>query len=200
MTSGGYREEVLNVLLALLLSERGIVSAPEQSLRQALHRRRHLPDVLVVFQGLRTAIEGKVDDVPSAAEIVLQSARHRVEKGIAHIGLALLYPASLRQVPFDQLADAIAQAPLRIAVLSEAGESGWAGGDLNYLAGLLRRTFDQLVQEDVVARAAEVLSSGISEFARSAFASPATRQRAARILGIGEPPRPGRKAPPEDEE
>ncbi|MDP3063549.1 MAG: hypothetical protein Q8O40_10150, partial [Chloroflexota bacterium] len=77
MVAGKYREEVLNVLLALLLSERGVVTAPEQSFRDAIEHRRHIPDVLVVFQGLRTVIEGKVDDQPSAAQNALQDAQER---------------------------------------------------------------------------------------------------------------------------
>lgn len=54
MRTGGFREEVLNVALAELLAERGVVSLPEQAVLSAQQRR--LLDVLVVFQGLRTVI------------------------------------------------------------------------------------------------------------------------------------------------
>jgi hypothetical protein len=73
MNTTGYREEVLNVLLAQLLDEQGIVSAPEQSVKRATQARR-VTDVLVLFRGLRTAIEGKVGDHPTAAEDVLKAA------------------------------------------------------------------------------------------------------------------------------
>lgn len=53
MSGDGFREEVLNGILAQLLNERGVVSIPEQSPRWPLEGRR-MPDVLVVFQGLRT--------------------------------------------------------------------------------------------------------------------------------------------------
>jgi len=52
------RQEVLNVLLAQLLQERGLVSAPEQ-IQRSQGRGRRMPDVLVDFQGLRLAIEGE---------------------------------------------------------------------------------------------------------------------------------------------
>lgn len=187
MIAGTYREEVLNVLLALLLHERGIVSAPEQSFQDLVRMRRHVPDVLVLFQGLRTAIEGKVADLPAAGDDAIQAAKGRVEQGIAHIGLALVYPATLRTVPFDQLKDAIAQASLRIAICSEAGDSGWTEGDLNYLAELLKRTFDQLIQEDVVAVAVAALEAGIEKFSGAVIGMPGVIGRAAEILGIGEP-------------
>ena len=54
-----HREEVLNVVLALLLHRRGIVAAPELILRLHLEQGRAMPDVLVHYQGLRTAIEGR---------------------------------------------------------------------------------------------------------------------------------------------
>ncbi len=200
MSTGGYREEVFNILLALLLHQRGVVTAPEQSLRQAVEGGRRVPDVLVVFQGLRTVIEGKVDDQSDAQEKALQQAQERVTKGIAHIGVAVLYPAHLRRRPFDELMDALGQTTLRIAVCSEAGESGWTEGGLDYLADLLRRTFHQLVQEDVVSRAVDALNAGVDQFARSAFTNPATVQRAAQVLGINEPPKRKRKKQEDDED
>lgn len=200
MTTGRYREEVFNVLLALLLHQRGVVTAPEQAFKQAVQGRRHIPDVLVVFQGLRTVIEGKVDDQPNAPEDAMRQAQERVNKGIAHIGIAILYPKTLRRTPFPDLMDALSQSQFSIAIYSEAGETVWTEGGLDYLAELLRRTFEQLIQEDVVARAVQVLSAGVDEFAHAAFTSAVTVQRAAQILGIGEPPPRRRRRQPEEED
>jgi len=186
MSTGRYREEVLNVLLAQLLNEQGIVSAPEQSLRQAAQARR-VPDVLVLFRGLRTAIEGKVDDHPTAMNDVLRNARGRVEQGIAHIGVAILYPAALRQITFPLLKSELGKIKLRIAICSEAGEQGWTDGDTNYLGAMLRRTFDQLIEEDVVTQAVVALDAGVEMFAKAISASPAAIERSAELLGIGEP-------------
>ncbi len=200
MTTGRYREEVFNVLLALLLHQRGVVAAPEQSFREALEHRRHIPDVMVSFLGLRTVIEGKVDDQPNALEEALHQAQERVEKGIAHIGIAVLYPHGLRSVPLAQLSDALANSSLRLAICSEAGETGWTEGNLDYLVTLLHSTFDQLVKEDVVAKAVAILNEGITQFTQAVSPTPALAHRFAEILGIGEPPKRSRKAAPEDEE
>jgi len=154
MTSSGYREEVFNVLLALLLHERGVVTAPEQSFRQALQERRHVPDVLVVYRGLRTVIEGKVDDKSGAGDKALAQARDRVSSGVAHIGIALLYPAAIRKTPsFPELQDVLISCTFKVAVCSETGETGWTEGGIDYLADVLRGTFDQLIREDAVTKA-----------------------------------------------
>ncbi len=200
MTTGGYREEVLNVTLALLLHEQGVVSVPESYLREPVGRHRGMPDVMVDFQGLRTIIEGKVDDQPSADEAALQAARERVESGIAHIGVALVYPASLRQVPFPGLKDALGRASLRIAVFSEAGESGWSEGDLAHLADLLRSTFQKLLEEDVVGKAVAALNAGVDEFARATSGDAAFVQKAKELLDIRELPQRARKKPQDAEE
>jgi len=89
----GFRQEVLNVILAQLLREREIISAPEDVLASAEGRR--MPDVLVDFGGLRTAIEGEVADQADAAAKALASATGRVEQGIAQIGLVLCHTTDL---------------------------------------------------------------------------------------------------------
>ncbi len=201
MTSSGYREEVFNVLLALLLHERGVVTAPEQSFRQALQERRHVPDVLVVYRGLRTVIEGKVDDKSGAGDKALAQARDRVSSGVAHIGIALLYPAAIRKTPsFPELQDVLISCTFKVAVCSETGETGWTEGGIDYLADVLRGTFDQLIREDAVTRAVDALNAGIDQFSRTVFTSPATIQRAAEILGIRELPKRSRKTSEDEEE
>ena len=184
MTTRGFREEVLNVVLAQLLGERGVVSVPETIERWPMRGRR-MPDVLVVFQGLRTVIEGKVGDQPDAEGQVLQDARSRVEQGIAHIAIAVLYPAPLRHAPsLDELKRQLHAAPLRVTVCSEAGEDGWTECDLDTLVGLLRRSVDQLIREDVVAEAVAALDAGVERLAQAISGAPAIIDRWADILGI----------------
>lgn len=55
------KQEVINVVLAQLLTERGLMASPEAILRGAT------VDVLVSFRGLQLAIEGEVDDQPRPA-------------------------------------------------------------------------------------------------------------------------------------
>ncbi len=70
----GYRQEVLNVLLAQLLQERGVISAPENIIYLGADHKRRMPDVTIVnFQGLRTVIEAEVGGLPDAQNKALLS-------------------------------------------------------------------------------------------------------------------------------
>jgi hypothetical protein len=185
----GFREEVLNVVLAQLLNERGVVSTPELSLAD-LETGHKMPDVLVVFQGLRTVIEGKVE-ATGARDAVQAQAVERVEQGIAHIGVGVLYPKRLRKVPFPDLRHELATAELGISICTEAGAQGWTTGNLDHLGDVLRRTFEDLVAEDVVTKAVAALEAGVARFAQALGGAPAVVERSAEILGIGEEPEAG---------
>ena len=178
------REEVLNVCLAQLLAQRGVVAMPE-SIATVTGRTRRLPDVLVRFRGLRTAIEGKLADTQGAEAIVIAQAAERVEEGIAHLAIAVIYPKELRSADtLESLTDALAQAELRVAVLSEADGGAWTTGTIDALAEMLRRTFSELVREDVVTLAVETLNAGVDEFATALQSATGTVARCAVVLGI----------------
>lgn len=186
----GYRQEVFNVLLAQLLQERGVITAPENILKLAVKQARRMPDVIVNFNGLRTAIEGEVSQ-PDAEKRALDSARKRVDEGIAHIGIAIIYPKRLRKVDFNQLKSELANSELRIAVLTESEETGFTPGNVNYLESTLRHTFEQLVREDVVGNAVAAIDAGIERFAAVIIDNEGVVGRMAQILGVQELPRKG---------
>jgi hypothetical protein len=158
------RQEVLNVVLADLLQERGVVAAPETIIKSGPEKSRHMPDVIVNFQGLRTAIEGEVEG-PNARQKALASASRRVETGIAHIGIAVVYPEQLRSVKFSKLKSELAHAELAIAITNEAGIVDYMTGDVAYLERALRGTFGHLIREDVVAEAVDLLDEAVGRFA-----------------------------------
>lgn len=180
----GFRQEVLNVVLARLLSERGLVTAPEYIFDATLERDRRMVDVIVYYNGLRTAIEGEVAGQPGAEERALESARRRVEEGIAHIGVGVVYPEELRRVEFNELGRLLGACPLRVALVIEAGETGYATGDIAYLGTALQGAFERLVREDVVARAVEILDKAVSWFASALALRPGVIGRMMRRLGI----------------
>jgi len=184
-SGGGYREEVFNVVLAQLLSEYGLTSAPEQSVLQG--GRRASPDVIIEFRGLRTAIEGKVDDQPGAEAVVTANATRRLEQGLAHIAVAAIYPARLRVVPFHTLRDQLRVEQLKLAVFSEAGQQGWTVGDVSYLGSMLRRTFVELVQENTLSSLVDVLREAVGRFSDAVNTLPGASERLVDLLGIGEP-------------
>ncbi len=193
-----YRQEVFNVLLAQLLEERGIVSAPEDVLKTTPDSPRKMPDVLVDFSGLRTVIEGEVDDQYNYGPKAISSARKRVEQGIAHIGVAIIYPKSLREHPFTKLKSQLSKSELRIAVVTEGGESKFVKGTVDQLGEILRRTFGELVQEDVVAQAVAALEAGIEKFAGTISEKPGIIARLADVLGIRELPEREKKSDAKD--
>lgn len=195
----GFREEVLNVLLAQILEEHGVISAPERIIKARPGMTRKMPDVLVYFRGLRLIIEGKVEDAPNAEESALNAARQRVEDGLAHIGVAVVYPAGLRKLArLEQLKRGLQESRLRVAIYSESGESGFTDTNIENIPNMLFQTFDQLVQEDVVKRATEILDEAVERVAPVLAAIPNFPREAAKILGIRA--LPNRKKSAENEE
>jgi len=185
--SADYRQEVLNVILAQLLQDRGIVSVPEGIIK-SIDNRRRMPDVMVDFLGLRMMIEGEVSDQRDAEERALRSAQRRVEEGLAHIGLAVIYPEFLRRVPFEQLKDKLENGPIKLATTSESGISGFTSGNVNHLIDILYKTYEQLAQEDVVGQAVAIIDAAVEKAAIALRHSPAFPEEASLILGIRELP------------
>jgi len=191
----GYRQEVFNVLLAQLLQKRGVISAPENIIKSGLGKK--MPDVIVSFNGLRTAIEGEVGDHSDAQAKAIASARSRVEDGIAHIGVAIVYPEALRKADFARLESVLGKSELDIAIVTESEETGFVQGNVNQLESLLRHAFDQLLHEDVVKRAVDALDGGIDQFANVMADKSGVTERMAEALGIRGLPE--RKSSEEDE-
>ena len=204
------RQEVLNVLMAQLLQERGTVAAPEQILRDPLGRRR-MPDLLVVnYEGLRLAIEGEIAS-PSAKKKAGRSALQRLEDGIAHIAMALVYPAHLRRMGRDAalLKKALSEEThLEFAVVTESEITEaqlsfpdqsekqvefarFLRGDLNGLLGELNRAYEQLAKDNVLERAAQAVDTAIGTFLNTIDITPAMTAQFAEILEIR--PLPKRK-------
>ena len=99
------RQEAVNVVLAQLLAQRGLAAAPEQILSASDHSIK-MPDVLVDFQGLRMAIEAEFEGETKgskreARNKAFAKAETRVADGIAHIGVAIVYPVA-RQEPYSR--------------------------------------------------------------------------------------------------
>jgi hypothetical protein len=206
------REEVLNVTLALLLTKRGIVAAPEQVLSNALQNRRAMPDVLVDYLGLRVAIEGKVGTGLTQRKAALAAARNRVESGLAHMAVAVLYPSSVVTISqLEQLAEQIGKTTLKISVVTEAEDARqlalpiqgldiverrqspeWVDSDVNNLADVLRRAYENLVAENVVDTAVGTIRSGIDGFSPVILSSPGAIERSKAALGIRSHPRRNR--------
>ncbi len=180
------RQEVVNVVLAQLLEQRGLAAVPEQIIRAALHDQRAMPDVIIDFQGLRLAIEAEFASTDNAEEQAVKKAAERVEQGVAHIGVAVIYPVGMESQQFASLADELSRAELHFAIVTEVPEPPPVmRGRIDDLAEALRSTYDQLIQEEAVGRAVAVLEAGIERFVESLQGQPAASERFAAVLGTG---------------
>jgi len=83
---------------------------------------------------------------------------------------------------------------LQVEVISEFGTDGWIKCHVAEIGDLLRRTFEQLVKQDVVYKTASLLEAGVTEFANVTVGKSAVIERCAEILGIGELPDKNGKA------
>ena len=166
--------------MATLLSRRGLVALPEQRLPHAL------PDVLVSFRGLRLILEGEVDDQPGAEGRAWQKAVERVDKGLAHLALALVYPHHLRHASPDETLRALESAPLRFSVCTAPAPAvpHWHEGTIDLLHATLENAYTLLASEDEVRAAVELLTQGINTLANALFGLGVSDERLAAPLGI----------------
>ena len=176
-----HREEVLNVTLAACISARGLAADPE-----TITARHEMPDVIATYRGLRCVIEGKSADVPAAQRIVAGDAARRVEQGIAHLAIAVIYPHELRTTPIAQLAEALDASSYEFMVYTENGPGEWRHGGVNAILEELRRAHETIVRDDAVTRAVQSLSLGMAVVADALISSPAVCDRLIDVLGIGE--------------
>lgn len=176
------REEVLNVVLAERLAARGIAASPE-----TITPGHALPLLIVVFHGLRCAIEGKTGDVNHAQQMVKQDAVGRVEEGIAQLAIGVVYPRALRSTAFHELPAAMDAAMFEFFVQTELGAGDWRTGGVDAIGEELRRAHDGIVRDDVVVRAVEKIRFGMDAVASVLIPEPSICDRLISVLGIGEP-------------
>jgi hypothetical protein len=185
---GGFkvREEVLNITLAGLLKRRGLLSVPESILQSVAGRK--LPDItLADLWGVRIVIEGRNFTNPAAKRSLFNDAKKRVEEGISPICLAVLYPPELREIDADTDLDAaIEDATLIVRVISEGGEGEWAETNVDGIVEILRRSYELLVNEDVVASSVGSLEVAIESASANIAAVKAAPARLRKLLGIPE--------------
>jgi len=176
-----HREEVLNTVLAACLGSRGADADPETILK----RGRVRPDIIANVRGLRCALEGKIADAPQAETTVLSDARRRIDQGIAHLAIAVVYPAALARIPFKNLPQELSAATLKFAVLTDAGEDAWHDGGINNIMAELRRAHDIIVRDDVLQAAVNTLQLGLAEVSSALLDNHGACDRLIHVLGVG---------------
>lgn len=185
MPAARHREEVLNVLLAELLTTYGLDATPESVQRTAGAKAVALPDVLVRYRGMRLVLEGKYADSPRAEQVVARQAQDRIDAGVAQFALAVEYPSELRTVGFTRLRASLGSTNLRFSVFSEIGPGRWRDGGLADVLDEVRRVHESMCEGDVVQRAAESIKGYLDGVARLFQENPAICEEMADVLGVG---------------
>lgn len=182
--SGGFREEVVNVILAGMLNRRGVVSAnPERSIPIG-ERGRGVPDIaLVEMSGLPVIIEGRIGDKPGVDESLDIDCPKRIEDGLAGVVVGVVYPKEVRAAAsLPDIESKLSTAELRVKVFAEAGNTDWRSTDLEGLGSLLRRTYDTLVKDSVVDDLVGELREAIEVASRKLAQSEGTSDRLREVL------------------
>ena len=183
-----FREEVVNVALAELLEQRGMLSVPETIRKSVAHKTRDLPDIIVAdLLGIRMVIEGRFNSGRASRDSLLKDARERVEQGISPVCLAVLYPPELRSAEsLPKLRRNLEKATLGIRVISENSDGDWGEGTVNDVAEALRRSYELLVSEDVVVASVGEIASAIETASDLFTRTRALKDRFRKVLGIPE--------------
>ena len=190
------RQEVVNVVLAEALQDRGLAAVPEGISRSVHSGQRAMPDVIVDYRGLRLAIESEFASTQGAEARATSKALERVHQGLCHIGVAVVYPEHLAVTAFDILKEKLKQADLRFRVMTELADiqptldcdevvelPSLMTGRLGDLVEQLRRSYEQLMADEAVEKAVAVLEKGIQTFVMALQGQQATTERFAHIIG-----------------
>jgi hypothetical protein len=180
-TELGFREEVLNVKLAEILSLTGLLSIPESIVKEGEGKR--LPDVTMGdYWGVRVVIEGKIADKVNARELLEKDCLRRIEEGIAALAVGIVYPSALRHANWVSLEQDLQRATFQVKVYSEGGGNEWIETNIEGLSATLRRAYESLVKEDVVNAAVDELRQGIEAAAVALSSSQGTAERLKGLL------------------
>jgi hypothetical protein len=187
MPAHDVREEVVNVVLAEVLEQRGLLSIPETIRRSVKSGNdRQLPDITIFdLLGIRMVIEGRFDRGKHSRDSLLIDAKERVEQGISPLCLAVLYPKELRSVEsMPKLRKNLKQSTFELRVVSESGDGEWAEGTVDDIAEALKHSYELIISDDVVASAVQTLEGSIDQASDMFIHSAGLVQGFSHVLGI----------------
>ena len=182
------RQEVLNTVLAELITNRGINATPENVIMQ---EGKHLPDIRFSYNGLRVVIECEIGTVQAAGKKALASAQGRVDDGIADVALALVYAPELAEEPDIATIKGLMTSPaaiFHIAVVTEAAQEPFSGGNLDFLMDVLNQAWRRLLTDDMLSETVAEIDKAVGAFAQAVNQHLGITKKLAATLGIqGEP-------------
>jgi hypothetical protein len=171
-----FREENLNVILAELLTERGLKALGEVILRKK--KGRPEPDVLIELNGVRIVIEGKK---PGMWKALVDQCKERLDNNVCDLCVMVEYAdVKLKKLVPDQLdiKDALLKGRFNIGFLSyidRAGLDKWlpvapkpeeyADVGFDELLTYLMSAYTRVVREDIIGPVINKMNEVLGEFA-----------------------------------
>lgn len=192
------RQEVLNTALAELISERYPEITPERVLTGSL-KSKTMPDLLTRLNGLRVVMECEVGAVAAKTK-ALESAKGRVDEGIAAVALALVYPPDLAAQPSVAKVKEMMRSKdtlFDVAVVTEAEVGPYSSGNLDYVSTVLHEAWRRLIEEDALSIAVSEIDAAVEAFATSIEHYSGIAAKLATTLGIQGAPDKKIEAPDE---
>ncbi|MEM3055351.1 MAG: hypothetical protein QXM52_06580 [Candidatus Bathyarchaeia archaeon] len=170
------REENLNVILAELLTEKGLKALGEVILRRKGGRPE--PDVLIELNGVRIVIEGKK---PGMWDTLVEQCKERLDDNVCDLCVMVEYAdIKLRKLVPNQLdvKEALLRGRFNVGFLSyvdRAGLDRWTGFapkpekyvDVSFdeLLTYLMSVYGRVVKEDIIGPVIKKMNEVLDEFA-----------------------------------
>lgn len=121
-----HREEVFNIKLADVLQERGIDADPERI------ENNKKPDIIISIDGLRIILEGKFN-IGSNETILKDQCKKRLEQGLSHIVMGVLYPSDLKNIEFTDIINAFENMKMTVYVFYDGENKTYENIGINEL-------------------------------------------------------------------
>ncbi|MEM2953752.1 MAG: hypothetical protein QXU21_05705 [Candidatus Bathyarchaeia archaeon] len=176
------REENLNVILAELLTEKGLKALGEVILRRKGGRPE--PDVLIELNGVRIVIEGKK---PGMWDTLVEQCKERLDDNVCDLCVMVEYAdIKLRKLVPNQLdvKEALLRGRFNVGFLSyvdRAGLDRWTGFapkpekyvDVSFdeLLTYLMSVYGRVVKEDIIGPVIKKMNEVLDEFAKKVSTS-----------------------------
>jgi len=142
--------------------------------------------VLFTLHGVRVAIECEIAKGGAQAK-ALESARKRVEEGIASVAVALIYPSEIAeqdQVKSVKRLMKDSGTKFDVAVSTEADVGPFTSGDFNYVYSIIQDAWRRLLNEDVLASTVAEIDGAVESFAEAVDGFPGITGKLGACLGI----------------
>jgi hypothetical protein len=117
----------------------------------------------------------------------LESAKERVDEGIAAVALALIYRPDLAAQPSVAKVKNMMRSKdtlFDVAVVTEAEVGPYSSGNLDYVSTVLHEAWRRLVEEDALSIAVSEIDAAVETFATSIEDYSGIAAKLAKTLGI----------------